>query len=171
MDHTSRINLIVGLLFLGLGLMAVFVLIPVGIDEPPSVDFAALSPSYWPRIVCLFIAGFGVLIIAGVLLSWRGGGTDDTHPEATPVPVESTPLRTLTALVLMFVLYAALEPLGFVLATVLALVVLMLLAGERRSLVIGPVALGVPLALYVFFVYAASIPIPMGMLEPLIAGG
>ena len=44
----------------------------------------------------------------------------------------------------------------------------MLIAGERRPLHIALVSLGVPLALYFFFTKAASIPIPAGILEPIL---
>ena len=42
---------ITGALYLALGLLVVFVLIPLGVDEPGNVEFAALAPAYWPRII------------------------------------------------------------------------------------------------------------------------
>ena len=67
-----------------------------------------------------------------------------------------------------FVLHASLDYLGFVLGGAIALVLLMLLAGERRPLLVACVSIGVPMALYLFFTKAAGIPIPSGILKPLL---
>ena len=74
----------------------------------------------------------------------------------------------MVALAICFALYFGLEPLGFVLTTAIGLAVLMLLAGEYRVYVVLPAAILVPLGLHVFFTKAASVPIPMGILEPLL---
>ncbi len=171
MSESNRINLIAGLVFLALGLLAVTVLIPLGVDEPGKVAFAALSPSYWPRIVCLMLAVFGAGMVANVVLELRSGTGEEAEAETEQVTAERTPFRALAALALLFVLYALLEPLGFVLTGVLALAAYMLLADERRPVMILSVAIGVPLALYLFFTKAASVPIPAGILESVLVGG
>lgn len=161
-------DLIAGLLILAFGLTAIFVLIPKGIDEPASVQFAALSPSYWPRIICMILTAFGAVITLRALL--RPGLPPDGEAAVTD-SVDRTPLKTLVVLAGMMALYFALEPLGFPLACAIGLVLLMLLASERRPHIILPVAIGVPAALYLFFTEAASIPIPTGILEPVLVGG
>ena len=65
----------------------------------------------------------------------------------------------------MFIYQALLEPLGFVAASMLAIIVLTVLGGERRAYVVLPVAILVPLGLYWFFTVAASVQIPMGYFE------
>ena len=44
-------DLFSGLIFIILGIALLTILVPMGIVEPRKVRFAALSPSYYPRIV------------------------------------------------------------------------------------------------------------------------
>lgn len=152
-----------GAVYLLLGMFVVFVLIPVGVDEPSNVEFAVLAPSYWPRVICIVLAmlGIGMLIRRG--LEVRRG--DLGEPAETSL---SDMILWRVGLVIAgtFALYGVLETLGFVLTGIIALLCLMLLAGERRPLHLAIISLAVPLALYFFFTKAASIPIPAGILEP-----
>jgi len=66
--------------------------------------------------------------------------------------------------------YIALEPLGFVLASTIALFVLLLLAGERSALALVSISLVLPITLHLFFTHVANIPIPSGVLQPVIGG-
>ena len=167
MSELRKINLIAGPLMLGFGLLAIFVIIPRGIDEPGSVQFAALSPSYFPRIVCFMLAGFGAIVTIRALFA-----NAQTQPPAPGAPPEErTFMRTVTVFAVMLALYLSLEPLGFPLTTALALMILMFLANEHRLMVMLPVAIGVPAALYLFFTQAANVPIPAGILEPYLVGG
>ncbi|MGI9384629.1 MAG: tripartite tricarboxylate transporter TctB family protein [Methyloligellaceae bacterium] len=170
MSQENRIHLIAGLVLLAFGVLGVAVLIPLGVDEPGKLQFAALSPSYWPRIICIALALLGAGIVASILLKARSGEADDGDGDTEVDAAEATPLRALAAIVLLFVLYLVLEPLGFVLAGALALAAYMVLAGERRATIIGPVAVGVPLVLYLFFTKAAQVPIPAGILESILVG-
>ena len=50
-------NFVSGLIMLAIGVSLVFILIPMGIDTPKKVRYAALSPNYYPYIVAIvFIA-------------------------------------------------------------------------------------------------------------------
>ncbi len=159
-------NVVAGLCFLGFGLLAVALLIPHGIVQPPSVKYRALSPSFWPYIVCGGIAVIGALLLIHELLA--AARTKDRSRAATP-PEEARPgwiaWRPFVVMALLLAIYLTLEFLGFVLTTTLGLVALMLLAGERRPLIVAPVALLLPLALHLFFVKAAQRPIPGGVLD------
>lgn len=169
MQHQMRQNLVAGAFYLLLGLLTVFVLIPIGVDEPSNVEYTQLAPRYWPRIICLGLAALGAAILARSLFQLKSGSAlDGDEPEDGD---DSILWRAGIVILLGFILYGVLEWLGFVLATTVALVVLMLFAGERRPQIILPVSLGVPLALYFFFTKAASIPIPSGILETILVGG
>ena len=163
---TLNRNVVAGLCFLGFGLLAVALLIPYGIVQPPSVKYRALSPSFWPYIVCGGIAVIGALLLIHELLA--AARTKDRSSAATP-PEEARPAwiawRPFAVMVLLLAIYLTLEFLGFVLTTTLGLAALMLLAGERRPLIVVPVALLLPLALHLFFVKAAQRPIPGGVLD------
>lgn len=169
MQHYLHQNVLAGALYLILGLFVVFILIPLGIDEPSNVQYPPLAPSYWPRIICLCLAALGlaILVRSGIRMS-KGSALGETDEDA---PDERNLWRAGVVIALGFALYSVLETLGFVLATIIVLVILMLFAGERRLQIILPVATGVPLALYLFFTKAASIPIPSGILESILVGG
>ncbi len=157
---------ITGAVYLALGLLVVFVLIPLGVDEPSNVEFAELAPAYWPRIISLALAALGFGMLLRTALNVRKGVTQEVDEDDTP----SGTMFWRAGLVIAgtFVLYAVLETLGFVLTGAIALVILMLFAGERRPLYLGLISIGVPMLLYLFFTKAASIPLPAGILEPLL---
>ncbi|MEM6495628.1 MAG: tripartite tricarboxylate transporter TctB family protein [Pseudomonadota bacterium] len=165
----SNKDVLAGLAFLIFGIITLAVLIPVGIQQPPSVQYRALSPSYWPNIVAGAITALGLaLLIASVLAAKSKDQADNVTDRLEPAGSMWLAVRPFVALAICFALYFGLEPLGFVLTTAIALVALMALAGEYRPHVIIPVALIVPFALHLFFTKAASVPIPMGILEPLL---
>ncbi len=162
-------NLIAGVVFLAFGVLALTVLIPLGVQQPPSVQYQALSPSYWPNIVCSAISAIGLALIVSALLFGRREAADEGDGAAADDAASGwLAVRPFIALAICLALYFALEPLGFVLTTALAVAALMVLAGERRVLVVLPVSILVPLVLHVFFTKAASVPIPGGVLEPLL---
>ncbi|MGI9387533.1 MAG: tripartite tricarboxylate transporter TctB family protein [Methyloligellaceae bacterium] len=169
MQHLLRQNVAAGGLYLILGLFVVFVLIPIGVDEPSNVQYPPLAPAYWPRIICVGLAVLGAAILARSFVQMRKETGAVSASGATVS--DRTPWRSLLVIGLGFALYAILETLGFVLATAIALVVLMVVADERRPHIVLPVAVGVPFALYFFFTKAANIPIPSGILEPILVGG
>ena len=160
-------DLLAGIVFLVFGVLTLTVLIPFGVQQPDSVQYQALSPSYWPNIVAVAIAALGLaLIVASVL----NGDANKPGVETVTATDRNTPrwlsLRPFAALAICFALYFGLEPLGFVLTTAIAVALLMILAGEHRPVVIIAVAVIIPFGLHLFFTKAASVPIPMGILEP-----
>lgn len=157
----SNQNLLAGLVLLIFGLLTLGVLIPYGVQQPPSVQYQALSPSYWPNIVAVAICAIGIALSVSAAMT---GGPEIA--EAKEPGSAWLALRPFVALAICFALYFGLEPLGFVLTCTIALAALMVLAGEHRPHIVAPVALIVPLSLHLFFTKAASVPIPMGILEP-----
>ena len=157
-------NFWTGLFLAGIGLFLVFVLIPNGIVEPRKVKYVALSPSYYPRIVSI------VLILLGGAIAIRG------FLERSVAPVNDDGVRPdatwrIVAVFALLIAYALLiETLGFVLLSVLALAAFTFLAGERRLWLIATSSILLPFVLYFFFVKVANIPIPSGILEPLLVG-
>lgn len=157
-------NVWAGLVLTAIGMAIVLILIPYGVVEPRKVKYAALSPSYYPRIVAI------ALVLLGIVVAVRGGlekpqnETKDLgrRPDAT--------VRIVSVLALLTVYALLVEPLGFVLSSMLALTCLTLLAGERKVALIAPIVILLPFGLYFFFVKVANIPIPTGILKPLLVG-
>lgn len=146
-----------GAVFLALGLLLIFVLIPVGVDEPRKVPFAAASPSYYPKLIGYVIAFLG----AAILVLGLSRSPNDT-PSVGFAPYAKVPV----AMGIMAVFYLVLPFLGFIIGAMLALCALMLLAGERSPKILLLVSALLPLGLYLFFAKVAGIPIPSGPLEP-----
>ncbi|MFT5511170.1 MAG: putative tricarboxylic transport membrane protein [Hyphomicrobiaceae bacterium] len=167
----SNQNLLAGLALLIFGVLTLTVLIPYGVQKPDSVQLQALAPSFWPNIVALAIAAIGLALTITTLLAERRSKDRNRAPDHVSSPSAAPTqfwlaCRPFVALAICFALYFSLEPLGFVLACAIALVALMMLAGEYRPQFILPIAVLVPFGLHLFFTKAASVPIPMGILEP-----
>lgn len=153
-----------GLLLGAIGLVFILILIPHGVVEPRKVKYAALSPSYYPRIVAIALLGLGMLVAVRGFLEHRQAD----EPDAMARPDAGV---RIAAVFCLLGLYAVLiGTVGFVLMSALVLAALTFLAGERRLWLIAANAVVLPFVLYFFFVEIANIPIPAGVLEPLLVG-
>jgi len=165
MQTSRKLDVTAGLLCIVLALLILFVAIPLGVQEPKKVKFVALSPSYYPRIVSYFLLCFGVLL--GLRFFARR-----TEPAEVKVVFWRKRLAALLLIVVvLFLYYATLNYLGFVLSSCIALFTLMLIAGERKLWALISIPLVLPFALYYFFTHVANIPIPAGVLQSLLVGG
>lgn len=156
--------------------LALFVLIPAGIEHPGSIDVLALGPAFWPSVICAFLGLMGLVVGVQALRRTRAarrgsvsGRVDEDAPDA-PDAAEAeaagfAPVRWLAALALLAGYYYGLDSLGMVLTSMLALGLFMSLGGERRPAVVLVLSLGVPLALFLFFRYVANVFIPLGVFE------
>jgi putative tricarboxylic transport membrane protein len=175
--NSVRSDLLFGLVIITATVLMATVVIPLGVDSPGNVDILALSPSFWPYIITSMMALIGVIMTlrAGLLLRT---GTDvaatphveeaETDPDtdgSRDYSFAQASRRVAMCLVILFAYYLALEPLGFVAGSVLVIVALTLLTGERRAHVIAPVALLAPILLYLFFTHVAVVRIPLGLFE------
>lgn len=150
-----------GLVFLLFGVVLIVFLIPSGVVEPKRIKFAVLSPSYYPRIIAIAMSLIGLAICIGSLK-----GKDDDFVTST---VDLYAMgKVVTVFIVLFATAYALPHAGFVLASAVALVVLMALAGERNPFIVVGVAIILPIVLYFFFTKLASVPIPGGILDPIL---
>lgn len=152
-------------LWIGVGTAILFAyilfgVIPDQIRTPGSVTNVVMSPAFWPRVIAILAIVLGLALAAKSLLSKAEGAADD--PDSSP-----TTWRSLTAIGIMIGYYLLLEPLGIVLASVIAIPALSALFGERRVVVMAPLAILLPVGLYLFFTEVASIPMPLGPLSDL----
>jgi hypothetical protein len=157
-------SVLAGTLMLAIGLLVIFVLVPVGVVEPRTVKFAALSPSFYPRIVAICLCVLGGAVLVNALIKRP---VDDT---AEPVAHPNGIVRTLAFFAILIFLALTVEKLGFVLAGAIAILTSMTLAGERRWWLVLVVAIVLPLLLHFFFLKVASVPIPAGVLAPYLQG-
>lgn len=148
-------------LVVGLGFTAFFVWgIPAWIETPADVRIAAVSPAFWPEVVTLFLAATGFALAVGGLRRRLAEGPRRRETGTAPARWNLNPLFTLGVFLAYYLLT---DLLGIVPASVLALAVMAVRYGERNRLVLSAVALGLPLALYGFFVWVAKVPMPLGL--------
>ncbi|MEM6985780.1 MAG: tripartite tricarboxylate transporter TctB family protein [Pseudomonadota bacterium] len=163
MNRLQDRDFISGVCMVCFGALLLAVLIPNGVDEPRRVRFAALSPSYYPRIVSW------TLLIVGLCIALRAAWRPSFQP-----PEEGQRPDALRQTALVFLLLAGfaslLSVLGLPLASSLALLFAFPLAGERAWLRVIVLSVAVPFALYFFFLKVANIPIPLGIFQPWLAG-
>lgn len=152
--------------------LALFVLVPLGIEDPGNIDILALGPAFWPSVISIFILLMGAIVGAQGLRRLRAGRAAAAESDGEDQRSLATALseyalgRWLGALALLAAFYVLLEPLGMILASMLAMVALMVLGGERRAALLAALPMGLPFALFLFFRYVANVVIPLGALEP-----
>jgi len=159
-------DLLSGVSFFTIALLVLFVAIPFGVQEPKKIKFAALNPSYYPRLVCYCLLIFGALLIARQIFI---KGKNLVEAEAGDSKIN--PLYMLAIVAILAFYYLTLPYLGFVLASTIVLLVLLLLAGDRNIVALSLIPLLLPISVYWFFTKVANIPIPAGVLEPILTGG
>ena len=153
-----------GIGVLVLGLLIFFLLIPRGIDQPGSVEHAALAPDFWPKIIA------AIIVLMGLLLTIKPAEEEDEEGEEGVVDAGGWLQRLpglAVALGTLFAFYFLIPLFGMVVPGMVMAFGLMVYAGERRWRRGIAIAAGVPILLYIFFVYVASIPIPLGVFESL----
>lgn len=179
MNWDRRLDLLAALLFVGLALAVIFFLIPVGVDAPRKVKFAALHPAYYPKIVGYCLLCIGVALVVTRLYAGRKEFSETDSDISAPQIFDQAPgdkslaqrmILLAGVLGILLAYFLLLPTLGFVLLSVIVLLILMLVAGERQILTLSLVSVGVPAFLYFFFTEVANIPIPTGVLQPLLVG-
>ena len=133
-----RINFWSGILMVLVSLTLITVLIPIGIDAPKKVRFAALAPSYYPYIVSTILLLLGSVIIIRSRNETAAQPDPNVHPQALKKTFEiHFPIGGFFA--------ASLEWAGFILSSSVALMVALTLAGEKRLFIIIANALIIPI--------------------------
>jgi putative tricarboxylic transport membrane protein len=167
--HALRRELIAAaaLIAFGVWIVSVALKIPLGVATDP------LGPRTFPAALGAGIALCGILLAGGVLF-FRGKGAH-VRLSVEPDPEDEggaggpfSPGRLAGAIVATAAYLAAFEPLGYLLATTAYVLVLMLLHGgaPARSLAINPPV--VTVVLYAVFKFGLLIPVPPGVLAPLL---
>lgn len=156
------------LIAFGLWIVTIALRIPLGVPTD------SLGPRAFPVALGAGIAICGVLLASGALL-FRGTlqrvrlpGEPDADDDGTAGAGSFSPARLIGAIAVTGGYLAVFEPLGYLLATPVYVLAIMLLHGGAppRSLAITPPL--VTVVLYAVFRFGLLIPIPEGILEPLL---
>ncbi|MGB7271541.1 MAG: tripartite tricarboxylate transporter TctB family protein [Albidovulum sp.] len=168
MSPNRRRDTYAAIVFFLLGVASVLFLIPKGVTVPSTVKIAALSPDFWPKVISFATIAASVFLLVEALTMEQPVLDEKEDEEASQYQLDTLPslLRVLVLIVALFVFYFSLATLGVVAASILLLGAMMLYFGERNYLLIAVLSFGVPILLYLFFRYVASVPIPLGMFGP-----
>lgn len=147
-------------------------IVAVGLKIPLGVATDPLGPRTFPVALGAGIAVCGILLAASALV-FRGvprqrTPTLDVDEDEVAEAGAASPARLIGAIAVTGAYLLLFEPLGYLLSTPLYVLAVLLLHGgaPRRALAITPVA--VTLVLYATFKYGLLIPLPEGLLEPLL---
>ena len=139
-------------MLLVVGLLGIFIVIPA---QTTTGEIYGLPPSLFPTIgAVLMSACCGLKITLTVI---RGSGDD----EAAVEPMTGRHWLHIAAVTAgLIVSLVLIEQLGFLIGGPVAVAVFMLYMGSRKPLTLVAVAIGAPLAIYLFFWQLLSIPLP-----------
>lgn len=151
-------DVIVGFAVVLLAGFTLLVLIPHGIPTPGRTAAGQMLPDFWPRVIAGSLVVLGALIALLAVFAPTPEGAAEDHEEPHPPMVAA--LKVATAMVLLFVYLWLLERVGMVVASMIAIPVFAALYGDRRMWIYVPLGVILPVLLYLFFRYVASIPIP-----------
>jgi len=167
LKYLLKKDLITGVLFLALGIFAVLVAIPMGVQVPSSVSVRALSPDFWPLVICggVILSALFLIVEAWVMPRQADDAEDIANNREFQYPALPATIRTLTLIAAWFAFYLSLTTLGVVVASIILIIAMMLLFDERRIWLIGVLGVATPVLLYLFFRYVASVAIPLGLFE------
>ena len=166
MIYERKRDIFAALLFLTLGLLTVFLLIPQGVKVPSNIKNAALSPDFCPRIIAFgAILSSVFLLVENTLIKPPVAEADEEADAAAQYKLATLPgtLRTVILIVALFGFYFSLTFLGVVVASIVLICAMMLFFGERKFWLVAILGIGTPVLLYLFFRYVASVPIPLGV--------
>ena len=151
-------NLIQGFILLFISIVLYFMIIPWQI---PSVDAKGLlmSSSFFPKIGTGLLASFSVLLILNDILRVK---TDIGPQKIKPEFMQR--LNLFAGIFLCFAYTFLMNPMGFIISTLLLLISLMYLMGQRNLKFILPLAAGFTVLIYYVFAKILQIPLPEGLL-------
>ena len=163
--RSPRALLTAAALFLG-ALLFVTVVVPSAITAPGDGGWSAQSPRFLPALLALAIAA---LSLASGIRAFKGARVDEdeaTDGDEASSLAWSTPevWRPLAALTLMLSAYPLSPLIGMAPAGMAISGALMILAGERRLLMLGLIGGGLSALIAYGFVTLLNVPLPEGML-------
>ena len=171
MEVESRREISIGVGFVFLGILTLFVLVPVSIKEPANIHNIALSPAMWPKAISISIMLLGAFVLINSCVElWR------QRKKISPTSLSFFKFNIsfkwcgLLSVAMLLPYYFAISYLGMLLSSILAVFIYMLVAGERSIVMLLLVSLVFPTLLTLFFIHIAGVMIPLGPLEILIRG-
>ena len=158
-------NLIGSLIFLALGIWAL-----VKTFSFQVIKNAYVQPATFPQIMSSGLIIFSAVVAIQSALKLKNLKADDplAAPAASINILKNKGVQAAAVVIVLCILFVALfETLGYVVCSAVIGLVIMILIGKRNPKVIIPVAILVPLFMWLVFYKVLSVNIPMGILQPL----
>ncbi len=156
-----------GLLITILFGIVLFILIPIYVPRPSFIPGFAPPPDMWPRTVSILGMVLGLLLL-GLSLSKKTRAVADPEDAAAirgDTPLGILLLRFSCSVLALILFVGAVMLLGFLFASMLLLVAMLMLTGYwRNKWVALTIAFLLPLLLYLFFSSALNTRFPTGSL-------
>lgn len=154
---THRGDVFAALLCLSLGLAGYFLIVPAAVYVPTKFAGTANSPAFLPNVLFILLAGLSAIYLATSVTTYLR--------EAAQGRARSTDWLLAGGTALICIGYVgAIHLVGMTLGSALCVAAAILYFGERRPLVIGAIAIILPVLLWYFFVKIASILLPTPVL-------
>lgn len=159
----KNIYLGVGLIFV-FGIVLLFV-IPKAIVVPANIKILSLRPDFWPGLLCVALIVISFFLVIVSCYENRVSKNLPERPASLPpktLTKSSEIIKPLIVITGLIAYYYAIEPLGIIIASILALFGLALLYGERKFSRLIPLAVLLPIVVYFFFSKVANVFLPTG---------
>ena len=163
MASQARSDFILGLVIIALAVAGTFVFIPNGIVLPDDIETRALSPDFWPLTIMILLGISGIALLLQARLA--GSPEADEREQAMMRPFGEGLFRVGLLIIWLLLMYLLIPQLGMAVSCAITFIAMTIFAGERRWKYILPIAVILPLVLYLFFVYVANVPLPVGVFE------
>lgn len=131
-------------------------LIPNYVVVPGNIEHFYMGPNFWVTVIAASMFLLGALLLYNALKNARPTEGDPI----TPLQV----FRLCSGMAIFVAYYLFLQSLGIIITSAIAVVACSLMYGERRLKYLLPLAILLPVMLYLFFLKIASIPMPQGIL-------
>ena len=156
-------NLIGGLLFLVLGIWAL-----LKANSFQQIKGAYVQPAAFPQIMSTGLIIFSAIVVIQSLFKLKTMNEDD--PLAAPTGslniIKNKGVQGAVIVIALCIGFVALfDTLGYVVCSALIGMVIMVLIGKRNPKIVLPVAIIVPLVMWIIFYKVLAVNIPMGVLE------
>ena len=153
----GQVGVAAGVLAIGAGVLWGSFYLPTG------GGYAQVGPGVVPRIVGVLLVVVGVFLLRE---AFTGGFRDVDEEAEVHLPMDWTAFAWVTAGI--FAYGALVQPLGFVLSSILLFVAVARSFGSRRWLLNGVVGLVLASFIFAVFNYGLGLMLPPGVLKPLL---
>jgi len=151
----KKSNIIMGFIFM---MIAVFAYVTAA-SFKGMVRSDNIGPSVWPKFLCILLGAFSFILIIQNLLSKE---TKDSEAEVEKTPQNFKRVVFLCLVIGIFLILT--NFLGIYIAIVFLAPISMYLLGERKTIPIVSITIGMILFIYLIFQVGLKVPLPKGLL-------